>query len=136
MPLGPEVMLEVQLLMLASYNILSPANGSSTTVSSQDMVLGLYYIARGRKSTPEYPIKGEGLVFCSPEKVNIAHNERKLSLNAPIRVRVRDLDEEGSTYYHSVETTTGRVPFNELVSLGVGYVSEVPTKKSLRDIAG
>ena len=136
LPLGPEAILEAQLLMLASHNILNPANGSPITVPSQDMVLGLYYITKGRKSTPEYPIKGEGLVFYSPEEVNIAYNEGKLSLNAFIKVRVRDLDEEGNVYYHLVETTTGRVLFNELVPLEVGYVNEVLTKKSLRDIIG
>ncbi|WP_423900881.1 DNA-directed RNA polymerase subunit beta', partial [Capnocytophaga leadbetteri] len=136
LPLGPEAILEAQLLMLASHNILNPANGSPITVPSQDMVLGLYYITKGRKSTPEYPIKGEGLAFYSPEEVNIAYNEGKLSLNAFIKVRVRDLDEEGNVYYHLVETTTGRVLFNELVPLEVGYVNEVLTKKSLRDIIG
>ena len=136
LPLGPEAILEAQLLMLASHNILNPANGSPITVPSQDMVLGLYYITKGRKSTPDYPIKGEGLTFYSAEEVNIAYNEGKLSLNAFIKVKVRDLDEDGNVYYPVVETTTGRVLFNELVPLEVGYVNEVLTKKSLRDIIG
>ena len=136
LPLGPEAILEAQLLMLASHNILNPANGSPITVPSQDMVLGLYYITKGRKSTPEYPVKGEGLTFYSAEEVNIAYNEGKLSLNAFIKVKVRDLDENGNVYYPIVETTTGRVLFNELVPLEVGYVNEVLTKKSLRDIIG
>ena len=136
LPLGPEAILEAQLLMLASHNILNPANGSPITVPSQDMVLGLYYITKGRKSTPEHPIKGEGSVFYSAEEVNIAYNEGKLSLNAFIKVKVRDLDENGNVYYPVVETTTGRVLFNELVPLEVGYINEVLTKKSLRDIIG
>ncbi len=136
LPLGPEAILEAQLLMLASHNILNPANGSPITVPSQDMVLGLYYMTKGRKSTPEYPIKGEGMVFYSAEEVNIAYNEKKLSLNAFIKVRVRDLDEEGNIVYKLTETTTGRVLFNEVVPAEAGYINEVLTKKSLRDIIG
>ncbi|MDO5105600.1 DNA-directed RNA polymerase subunit beta' [Capnocytophaga sp.] len=136
LPLGPEAILEAQLLMLASHNILNPANGSPITVPSQDMVLGLYYMTKGRRSTPEYPIKGEGMTFYSAEEVNIAYNEKKLSLNAFIKVRVRDLDEEGNTIYKVLETTTGRVLFNEVVPAEAGYINEVLTKKSLRDIIG
>ncbi|MFK8267895.1 DNA-directed RNA polymerase subunit beta' [Capnocytophaga cynodegmi] len=136
LPLGPEAILEAQLLMLASHNILNPANGSPITVPSQDMVLGLYYMTKGRRSTPEYPIKGEGMTFYSAEEVNIAYNEKKLSLNAFIKVRVRDLDEEGNKVYKVLETTTGRVLFNEVVPAEAGYINEVLTKKSLRDIIG
>lgn len=136
LPLGPEAILEAQLLMLASHNILNPANGSPITVPSQDMVLGLYYMTKGRKSTPEHPVKGEGAVFYSAEEVNIAYNEKKLSLNAYIKVRVKDLDENGKTVYKIVETTTGRVLFNEVVPEAAGYINEVLTKKSLRDIIG
>lgn len=136
LPLGPEAILEAQLLMLASHNILNPANGSPITVPSQDMVLGLYYMTKGRRSTPEYPIKGEGLTFYSTEEVNIAYNEKKLSLNAFIKVKVRDLDEQGNEVYKIIETTTGRVLFNEVVPKEAGYINEVLTKKSLRDIIG
>ena len=87
LPLGPEAILESQLLMLASHNILNPANGSPVTVPSQDMVLGLYYMTKERKSTPEAPVKGEGLTFYSPEEVEIAYNEKKVDLNASIKVR-------------------------------------------------
>ncbi|MDO4782777.1 MAG: DNA-directed RNA polymerase subunit beta' [Capnocytophaga felis] len=136
LPLGPEAILEAQLLMLASHNILNPANGSPITVPSQDMVLGLYYMTKGRRSTPEYPVKGEGMTFYSAEEVNIAYNEKKLSLNAFIKVRVRDLDEKGNKVYKVLETTTGRVLFNEVVPKEAGYINEVLTKKSLRDIIG
>ena len=91
LPLGPEAILEAQLLMLASHNILNPANGAPITVPSQDMVLGLYYMTKERKSTPEVPIKGEGLTFYSPEEVTIAYNEERVDLNAGIKVRTQDL---------------------------------------------
>src|SRR5699024_5443398 len=90
LPLGPEAILEAQLLMLASHNILNPANGSPITVPSQDMVLGLYYMTKERKSTPEHPVIGEGLTFYSPEEVIIAYNEKQVELNATIKVRVQD----------------------------------------------
>ena len=136
LPLGPEAILEAQMLMLASNNILNPANGAPITVPSQDMVLGLYYITKMRKSTPEAPIKGEGSVFYSPEEVNIAYNERKVHLNASIKVRTTDLDEEGNIVTKLIETTVGRVLFNEVVPKEAGFINTVLTKKSLRDIIG
>ncbi len=136
LPLGPEAILEAQLLMLASHNILNPANGSPITVPSQDMVLGLYYMTKARKSTPEYPIKGEGQTFYSAEEVNIAYNEKKLHLNAVIKVRIKDLDENGNVVTKLLETTTGRVLFNEVVPKEAGFINTVLTKKSLRDIIG
>jgi len=136
LPLGPEAILEAQMLMLASNNILNPANGAPITVPSQDMVLGLYYITKMRKSTPEEPIKGEGSVFYSPEEVNIAYNERKVHLNASIKVRTTDLDEEGNIVTKLIETTVGRVLFNEVVPNEAGFINTVLTKKSLRDIIG
>ena len=136
LPLGPEAILEAQMLMLASNNILNPANGAPITVPSQDMVLGLYYITKMRKSTPEEPIKGEGSVFYSPEEVNIAYNERKVHLNASIKVRTTDLDEEGNIVTKLIETTVGRVLFNEVVPKEAGFINTVLTKKSLRDIIG
>ena len=136
LPLGPEAILESQLLMLASHNILNPANGSPITVPSQDMVLGLYYMTKMRKSTPEYKVKGEGTTFYSLEEVKIAFNEQKVDLNAAIKVRARDLDEEGNSVIKIIETTVGRVLFNEVVPKEAGYINEVLTKRSLRDIIG
>ena len=134
LPLGPEAILEAQLLMLASHNILNPANGSPVTVPSQDMVLGLYYMTKLRKSTTEVKITGEGLTFYSPEEVIIAYNEKAVDLNAQIRVRTVDFNEEGELTTQIIETTTGRVLFNEKVPAAAGYINEVLTKKSLRDI--
>ncbi|MGJ5642293.1 DNA-directed RNA polymerase subunit beta' [Formosa sp. S-31] len=136
LPLGPEAILEAQLLMLASHNILNPANGSPVTVPSQDMVLGLYYMTKLRKSTPEVPVKGEGLTFYSPEEVVIAFNEKRLDLNAGIKVRTYDFNDEGEITLQIIETTAGRVLFNEKVPHAAGYINQVLTKKSLRDIIG
>ena len=134
LPLGPEAILEAQLLMLASHNILNPANGSPVTVPSQDMVLGLYYMTKLRKSTEDVKIKGEGLTFYSPEEVIIAYNEKRVDLNAQIRVRTEDFNDEGELTTQIIETTVGRVLFNEKVPAAAGYINEVLTKKSLRDI--
>ena len=136
LPLGPEAILEAQLLMLASHNILNPANGAPITVPSQDMVLGLYYMTKERKSTKQVPVKGEGLTFYSPEEVTIAFNEEKVDLNAGIKVRTQDIDEEGNSVTKLIETTVGRVLFNEVVPKAAGYINEVLTKKSLRGIIG
>ena len=134
LPLGPEAILEAQLLMLASHNILNPANGSPVTVPSQDMVLGLYYMTKLRKSTKAVKILGEGLTFYSPEEVIIAYNEKCVDLNAQIRVRTEDFNAEGVLETQLIETTVGRVLFNEKVPTAAGYINEVLTKKSLRDI--
>ena len=136
LPLGPEAILECQLLMLASHNILNPANGAPITVPSQDMVLGLYYMTKERKSTPEHKVKGEGLTFYSPEEVTIAFNEKAVELNAVIKVRTKDFNAEGELVSQIIETTTGRVLFNEVVPEKAGYVNEVLNKKNLRDIIG
>ena len=136
LPLGPEAILECQLLMLASHNILNPANGSPVTVPSQDMVLGLYYMTKERKSTPESPVKGEGLTFYAPEEVEIAFNEKKVDLNASIKVRTLDINADGKLAPTIIETTVGRVLFNQKVPQAAGYINEVLTKKSLRDIIG
>jgi len=136
LPLGPEAILEAQLLMLASHNILNPANGSPVTVPSQDMVLGLYYMTKERKSTDEVKVKGEGLTFYSAEEVNIAYNEKKVELNASIKVRTLDFNEEGKLALQIISTTVGRVLFNEKVPAAAGYINQVLTKKSLRDIIG
>ncbi|MDA3910680.1 MAG: DNA-directed RNA polymerase subunit beta' [Bacteroidales bacterium] len=129
LPLGNAAILEAQVLMLASHNILNPANGAPITVPSQDMVLGLYYMTKGRKG-----LKGEGLTFYSPEEVKIAYNEKKISLNTNIKVRVDDLDENGNPINHILETTTGRVLINEVVPKEYGFLNEVLTKKSVRGI--
>ncbi len=136
LPLGPEAILEAQLLMLASHNILNPANGSPITVPSQDMVLGLYYMTKERKSTPEHPVIGEGLTFYSPEEVIIAYNQKQVALNAGIKVRINTVNEHGHEVKEIIETTVGRVLFNESVPKKAGYINEVLTKKSLRDIIG
>jgi DNA-directed RNA polymerase subunit beta' len=135
LPLGPEAILESQLLMLASHNILNPANGAPITVPSQDMVLGLYYMTKERVSTDEVKIKGEGLTFYSPEEVNIAFNEGKVDLNAKIKVRTQDI-EDGKQVTKIIDTTVGRVLFNQVVPKEAGYINEVLNKKSLRDIIG
>ncbi|MDT8346386.1 MAG: DNA-directed RNA polymerase subunit beta' [Flavobacteriaceae bacterium] len=132
LPLGPEAILETQLLMLATHNILNPANGSPIAVPSQDMVLGLYYLTKERTSTKEKPVKGEGLVFYSPEEVVIAKNEGRLDINAAIKVRIEHADGSRSI----IKTTAGRVLFNQAVPKEAGYINEVLTKKSLRDVIG
>jgi DNA-directed RNA polymerase subunit beta' len=135
LPLGNAAVLEAQMLMLASHNILNPANGAPITVPSQDMVLGLYYITKARKSTEEIKVKGEGTTFYSHEEVRIAYNEGKIDLHAVIKVKVDDMV-DGQKVNHLIETTVGRVIFNEFVPEEVGYINELLTKKSLRDIIG
>ncbi|MFO7744361.1 MAG: DNA-directed RNA polymerase subunit beta' [Psychroflexus sp.] len=134
LPLGPEAILEAQLLMLASHSILNPANGSPITVPSQDMVLGLYYMTKPRSSTPEHKVKGEGLKFYSAEEVNIAYNEKQVDLNALITIRTNDVDENGDIVKKNIETTVGRVLFNESIPDSVGFINDVMTKKALRDV--
>ena len=133
-PLSNAAVLEAQLLMLAPHNILNPANGSPIMVPSQDMVLGLYYITKERKSTKEHPVKGEGTVFYSPEEVIIAHNEGKADLHAMIKVRVDNKQKDGSIKNEIVDTTVGRVIFNTVVPAEFGFVNATLSKKSLRDI--
>ncbi|MEJ2595463.1 MAG: DNA-directed RNA polymerase subunit beta' [bacterium] len=134
-PLGNAAILEAQILMLASHNILNPANGAPITVPSQDMVLGLYYITKARKSTPEHPVRGEGMKFYSSEEVIVAFNERKVDLHATIEVKV-DVKEQDKLVNKMIETTVGRVIFNQVVPREYGYINELLTKKSLRDIIG
>ncbi len=136
LPLGPEAILEAQLLMLASHNILNPANGSPITVPSQDMVLGLYYMTKLRKSTKDYKVKGEGLTFYSDEEVTMAYNEGVVELNAGIKIRAKNFNEEGELVPQIIETTVGRVLFNEKVPEAAGFINKVLTKKALRDIIG
>ena len=136
LPLGPEAILECQLLMLASHNILNPANGSPVTVPSQDMVLGLYYMTKLKTSTKKVKVLGEGLTFYSPEEVIIAYNEKRVDLNASIKVKTDDFNDNKELVSQIIETTVGRVLFNEKVPAVAGYINEVLTKKSLRDIIG
>ena len=131
-PLGNAAILEAQLLMLASHNILNPANGAPIAVPSQDMVLGLYYITKGRKTDAERTMKGEGRVFYSPEEVIIAFNEGQVDLHTHIKLRWADINGKTSI----IETTCGRTLFNEVVPKEVGYINDVLTKKALRDIIG
>ena len=134
-PLGNAAVLEAQILMLASHNILNPSNGAPITLPSQDMVLGLYYITKPRKSTPEHPVKGEGMSFYSPEEVIIAHNEGRADMHAIIKVRVK-VRENDQLVTKLVETTVGRVIFNQVVPEDHGFINELLTKKSLRSIVG
>jgi DNA-directed RNA polymerase subunit beta' len=136
LPLGNAAILEAQLLMLASHNILNPANGAPIAVPSQDMVLGLYYMTKGKVSTETEIVKGEGKTFYSPEEVIIAYNERKLDLHAPIKVKTFDLNEQGVPVLKMIDTTCGRVLFNEKVPREAGFINDVLTKKALRDIIG
>jgi len=132
-PLGHAAVLEAQTLLLASHNILNPANGAPITVPSQDMVLGLYYMTKPRKSSKEIPVKGEGFKFYSPEEVIIAYNEKSVDLHAIINVKVDDIV-DGKPVNHMIETTVGRVLFNQKVPVGFPYINQLLTKKSLRDI--
>lgn len=134
-PLGNAAVLEAQILMLASHNILNPANGMPITVPSQDMVLGLYYITKPRKSTLDHPVKGEGKRFYSAEEVIIAYNEKKVDMHAIIYVNVT-VRENDEFVEKMVETTVGRVLFNQLVPKGFGYINQLLNKKALRDIIG
>ena len=128
LPLSNEAILEAQLLMLQSHNILNPANGAPITVPSQDMVLGLYYITKIR---PE--AKGEGLTFYGPEEAIIAHNEGKCDLHAQVKVMIDDIV-DGKPVRHMVETSVGRVIVNGIIPKEVGFVNKIISKKSLRDI--
>ena len=129
LPLSNEAILEAQILMLQSHNILNPANGAPITVPSQDMVLGLYYITKIRPGA-----LGEGLTFYGPEEAIIAHNERRCDLHALVKVVVKDLDENGNLVDKMVETSVGRVIVNGIIPEEVGFVNKVISKKSLRDI--
>ncbi|QNL20948.1 DNA-directed RNA polymerase subunit beta' [Hyphobacterium sp. CCMP332] len=133
-PLGHGAVLEAMLLMLASHNILNPANGAPIAVPSQDMVLGLYYLTKGRKHTKEYPIDGEGMTFYGPEEVIIAINEGRLNKHAHIKVRTNVRNEAGELETKLIETVAGRVLFNQYVPEEVGFIDELLTKKKLQKI--
>ena len=129
LPLGNEAILEAQILMLGSHNILNPSNGTPITVPSQDMVLGLYYITKPRKGA-----KGDGFTFYGPEEAIIAYNEKRADLHANVRCIVDDIDEQGNPVKVLKETTVGRIIFNQMVPQEVGYINTLLTKKSLREI--
>ncbi|MBI2731340.1 MAG: DNA-directed RNA polymerase subunit beta' [Sphingobacteriales bacterium] len=135
-PLSNAAVLEAQLLMLASHNILNPQNGTPITLPSQDMVLGLYYISKAKKSTDTEKVKGEGKAFYSAEEVIIAYNEKQVDLHAPIRVKANVRNANGELQYKLIETTVGRVIFNQFVPKEVGFVNALLTKKNLREIIG
>ena len=129
LPLSNEAILEAQMLMLQSHNILNPANGAPITVPSQDMVLGLYYITKLRPGA-----KGTGLTFYGPEEALIAFNEKRVDVHAPVKVMVDDIDERGARIKHLVETSVGRVIVNEIIPVECGFVNTIISKKSLRDV--
>ena len=129
LPLSNEAILEAQILMLQSHNILNPANGAPITVPSQDMVLGLYYITKLRPGS-----KGEGLTFYGPEEAIIAYNEKRVDIHAPIKVVVKDLNANGELEKKMVETSVGRVIVNEIIPEEVGYFNDIISKKTLRGI--
>jgi DNA-directed RNA polymerase subunit beta' len=135
-PLGNAAILEAQILMLASHNILNPANGAPIAVPSQDMVLGLYYMTKGMKTDDKVKVKGQGLTFYNAEEAIIAYNEGRVHLNAWVKVKVPNHREGNELSTKVIETTLGRILFNQVVPREAGYINELLTKKSLRDIIG
>ncbi len=135
-PLSNAAILEAQLLMLSSHNILNPQNGTPITLPSQDMVLGLYYITKGKKTIGDEIVKGEGKAFYSSDEVIIAYNEKQIDLHANIRVKANFRNPDGSLTFKLIETTVGRVIFNQFVPKEVGFVNALLTKKALREIIG
>ncbi len=124
-PLGNAAILEAQILMLASHNIFNPANGAPIAVLSQDMVLGLYYMTKLRRSEPGHIVIGEGLTFYGLEELVIAFNEKRVDINAPVKCRISLLQKDGSYTTEIIETTAGRVIFNQKVPDEAGYINEV-----------
>ena len=134
-PLSHASILEAQLLMLSSHNILNPQNGTPITLPSQDMVLGLYYLTKGKKSTETEKLLGENMRFYSASEVIIAYNERKIDMHAWIKVKA-NVREKGELINKLIETTVGRVIFNQHVPVEVGFVNALLTKRNLREIIG
>jgi len=132
-PLSHAAILEAQVLMLSSHNMLNPQDGSPITLPSQDMVLGLYYLTKERKSIPENPVRGEGRRFYSAEEVQIAYNEGQVDLHAIIECRV-PVEEDGQLVMRRVKTTVGRVLFNQIVPRNVPFINELLTKRNLKGI--
>jgi len=135
-PLSHAAILEAQLLMLSSHNILNPQNGTPITLPSQDMVLGLYYITKGKVTNETETIKGQGKAFYSLDEVVIAYNENQVDLHANIKVRTNVRENNGTIVKKLIDTTVGRVLFNQHVPAAVGFVNALLTKKSLREIIG
>src|SRR5207253_9737859 len=135
-PLAHAAVLEAQLLMLSSHNILNPQNGTPITLPSQDMVLGLYYITKGKKSTDKEKVRGEGKAFYSAEDVIIAYNEGRVDLHAWIKVKANVRSNDVVMTNKLIESTVGRVIFNQSVHKEVGYINALLTKKNLREIIG
>jgi len=136
LPLSNAAILETQVLMLSSHNILNPQSGEPITLPSQDMVLGLYYITKGRESTKDNPVKGEGLRFYSTEEAMIAYNEGRAELHAHVKLRANTKDEAGEWKSEMIDTTIGRVVFNEIMPEEVGFVNKHLKKKTLKDVIG
>jgi DNA-directed RNA polymerase subunit beta' len=135
-PLSNAAVLEAQLLMLSSHNILNPQNGAPMTLPSQDMVLGLYYITKGKRTDDKETLRGEGKAFYSAEEVIIAYNEKRVDLHAFIKVKVDVRNSKGELEYKLIETTVGRILFNQFVPKEVGFINALMTKKNLREIIG
>jgi DNA-directed RNA polymerase subunit beta' len=135
-PLSHAAVLEAQLLMLASHNILNPQNGTPITLPSQDMVLGLYYITKGKRTTTTEIVRGEGKAFYSNEEVIIAYNEGVIDMHAWIKVKANIRNSDGLLEHKLIDTTVGRVIFNQHVPAEVGFVNALLTKKNLREIIG
>ena len=135
-PLGHAAILEAQILMLSAHNMLNPQDGSPVTLPSQDMVLGLYYLTKPKKSLGDIKVKGEGKTFYSAEEVVIAFNEGAIDLHAVIKVRVRAEGPDDTLVVKIIETTVGRVIFNQNIPDTVPYINQLLTKKSLKKIIG
>ena len=136
-PLSNAAILEAQVLMLASHNILNPQNGTPITLPSQDMVLGLYYMTKKKMNIKGDPVKGEDMTFYSPEEVGIAYNEKLVDLHAQVKVRIQKKDEEGNIISSYIQqSTVGRIMFNQHVPKTVGFIDALLTKKALRTIIG
>ena len=133
-PLSQPSILEAQLLMLSSHNMLNPQDGSPITLPSQDMVLGLYYLTKEKRSTDKDKVRGEGSKFYSPEEVIIAFNEGKLDLHAMIKMKAKVDEGDGKLIYKLIDTTVGRVLFNQAVPERVPFINELATKKGLKRI--
>ncbi len=135
-PLSNASILEAQLLMLGSHNILNPQNGTPITLPSQDMVLGLYYMTKEKRSMGDVVVKGQGLKFYGAEEAIIAYNEGKVELHAPVHCKVRVKNADGTFGMKLMETTVGRIILNQVMPDAVGFVNRMLGKKQLKDVIG
>jgi DNA-directed RNA polymerase subunit beta' len=133
-PLSNASILEAQMLMLSSHNILNPQNGTPITLPSQDMVLGLYYMTKEKRTTATETVKGQGLTFYGTEEALIAFNEGKAELHSVVKCRVRVKNADGTFGIKLIETTIGRLIFNQVVPAEVGYVNMMLGKKQLKEV--